>query len=329
MDTPHKIPADKVDALAGQLKGSLKRRRPRTWLIVVPAMIVAIALLAWLAWYLFDQPQPPRLEVIAFDSVVGPDEPPRVTAQLAFPDQGDYAPSLLARRDVVFLDIKAAQLPGAGHEVKTTSDAEGRAAVDWVRPEPGKSALVIVRYVDAANKQGSHDQATLFAWARGNKVLLVDVEETLHQLEPGQVKGVRPIKIAPNPQAAPALHEAERRGYRVAYLAVTAATPLEYRIVRGWITPQQTAKDGVPAGPVLGRRSYGPSGDADQARRESIRELKSRFGDNLTFVTRTTFAASAGTANQVRVIAIEPGENLPGAVHVRGWAEVIPLLEKE
>jgi hypothetical protein len=328
MNQPRKVPTDKVDALASRLQGSLKRRRPRTWMIVVAAMVAAIALLGLLAWWLYDQPEPPRLEVVAFDAVVAPDETPRVVAQLAFPDPGDYPRSLLARRDVVFLDVPAAQ-GKQGHEAKTVTDAEGRAVADWPRPPAGKAATVIVRYVDARNKQGSTDQATLFAWDQGSKVLLVDVQETLAQVEPAQWQRVHPTTIAPRPQAAAALRDAERRGYRVAYLALTAAAPLEYRIVRGWIAAQKAAKDGMPAGPVLGRRDYGPSSDADQAHRDVIGAFKTRFGDNVTFVTRTTFAASAGTSQRVRVIVMEPGEDLPGATRVRGWADVAGQLERE
>ncbi len=330
MDQPHKIPANQVDGMASQLKGSLRRRRPRPWLIVVSAMVIAIALLGFLAWWLYDRPEPPRLEVVAFDAVVSPDETPRITAQLAFPEAGDFSPSLLARRDVVFLDLKAARMPGKqGHEVKTTSDAQGRAVVDWPPPEPGKSETIIVRYVDVRNKQGSPDQATLFAWDKASKILLVDVEETLYQKPAGQPNAARPDRIAPPPQAAQALREAERRGYRIAYLAATAANPLEYRILRGWVTVQRAAKDGLPMGPVLGRREYRSSVDADQARRECVDDLRSRLGSNIMFVTRTAFAATAATSNQVAAIIIEPGENLPGATRVRGWAEVPSALGKE
>ena len=153
---------------------------------------------------------------------------------------------------------------------------------------------------------GNYSGRNVVAEVRGavtpGKVLLVDVQETLSQVEPGQWSRVHPSTIGVRAQAAEALREARRRGYRVAYLAATAATPLEYRIVRGWIAAQRAAKDGIPAGPVLGRRDYGPSSDADQSRRDAIGDLKTRLGDHLVFVTRTPFAASAGTNQRVQVI---------------------------
>ena len=325
MNPPHKIPAEQIDGMTSQLKGALKRRRPRTWLIVVSAMVISIVLLALLAWWLYNPTEPPRLEVIAFDAVATPDETPRIAAQLAFPEAGDFSASLLARRDMVFLDIQGAMLPGRqGHEVQTTSDAHGRAVVDWPRPAPDKPETILVRYVDMRNKLGNTDQATLFGWDKDSKVLLVDIEETLY---PPGAKGVRPTKVAL--PAADALHEAQRKGYRIAYLTATAATPLEYRIVRGWIATQRTAKDGVPLGPVFGRREYPSAADADQARRDRLSDLRAHVGKNITFIARTAFAATAATSNQLRALILEPGENLPGATHVRGWAEVMPLLEKE
>jgi hypothetical protein len=325
MDNSQKLPPERIDSLASQLKGSLRRRRPRTWLIVISAVVVILGSVSLLAWWYYDRPEPPRLEVVVFDAIAATDETPQVAAQLAFPEPGEFSTSLLAGRDMVFLDMRAAMMPGQqGHEVKTTSDAQGRAVVDWSRPALGKAETVIVRYVDVRKKHGSSDQAMLFGWDRGSKVLLVDVEETLYQ-KPGNP--ARPAKIAP-PQAAATLREAERRGYHVAYLSVTASEPLEYRIARGWIG-QHVAKDGVPLGPVLGRLTYLSPVDADQARRERVADMKQHLGGNITFVTRTAFAATAATANQVRAIVLEPGENLPGATRVRGWAEVVSLLGKD
>ncbi len=329
MDQPQRIPAQRVDSMASQLKGSLQRRRPRPWLIVGGALLAAIALLVLLAWWLYDQPALPRLEVVVFDAVAAPDEPARVAAQLAFPRPGDLPQSLLAGRDLVFLNLKAAMMPGQqGHQVKTASDAEGRAVVDWPAPAAGKSETIIVRYVDVRQKHGSSDQATLFAWAKDRKILLVDVDEALYQKPPAPAPDAPADNVAP-PAAAQALREAERRGYRIGYLAAASASPLEYRVVRGWVTGQWAGKDGLPIGPVLGRRDYPSSIDADQARRERLDDLRQRLGTNVTFVTRTAFAAGAATANQLRAIVIEPGENVPGAMRVRGWAEVPSVLPKE
>src|SRR3712207_2895286 len=66
---PAKLPPEKVADMARMLQSSLKRRRPRPWLVVGGSLLTACLLLALLAWLLWPQPEPPRLEVVAFDAV--------------------------------------------------------------------------------------------------------------------------------------------------------------------------------------------------------------------------------------------------------------------
>jgi hypothetical protein len=320
MNEPHKLPPDKVDALAQRLQGSLKRRRPRTWLIVMGAMVLAIAGLSLLAWWLHNRTAPPRLEIIVFDTLAAPDEAPHVAAQLVFPDQGDYSPSLLADREVLFFSVPA-PLPVQEPEARATTDAHGRAVVDWSPLPPDKPATVQARYIDAPNKQGSNDQASMVAWEPGSKILVVDVEETLALIEPAQWLGTHPASITTRPDAAAALQEAQRKRYRIAYLAAFARSPAIYPRVRAWVHATRAEKDRFPPGPVLGRQEHATEMDADRARRERVSDLKARFGNNITFVTRT--ASVPG----VRVIALDPRAGQPGVIRVPGWAEVIPLLD--
>jgi hypothetical protein len=323
MNEPKRIPPDKVDELAARLQTSLKRRRPRNWPAVLGALLVAILVLGLLAWWLYPGPAPPRLEVIAFDAVAAPDESPSARAQLAFPDDGEYPPTLLRGHNIVFLDAMSALLPGqAGVEQSTTSDAKGRAAVPWPLPAPGKPSDFLVRYVDVRRKQGSSDEAKLFLWARGDKVLLVSVEETLVQGDLGPADGARPADV--QPQAAQVLAEAAQKGYRIGYLAVTPTTDLRYRKVRGWVRQQQRGADGLPAGPVLGRKEY-PATDATQARVEVLADVKARFGDAVTLVGRGPAAGTDGTAVGVRLIVVG-GEPVPGAVRAADWSGVPTLL---
>jgi hypothetical protein len=328
MDKP-KIPPAKVDAMAERLQTSLKRRRPRGWLVIV-GLIVAIGLILLLAWWFYAPVEMPRLEVVAFDAVVAPGETPRAAAQLAFPEEGKYDPSLLLGHEIVFLDPKAAMLTGAkGTPVKVGDDALGRAATDWTRPAPGQSALFAVRYADVRNKQTSDDQASLFAWERGGKLLLVDVEEALAQIEPAQWETAPFAAIAARPQAAQALQEAVRKQHQVGYLALTPTTALAYRKVRGWVHTPRPEAERFPAGPVLGRPEYPSTGGTDLTRNAQLGDLKQRFGDHITLVVRTANAATAGTAHGLRVIVLDPAVELPGVRSVAGWTEVIPQLEKE
>src|SRR5436190_3908175 len=101
MDETSKLPAEKVDALAGRLQTSLQRRRPSPWPLVLTAL-AAVAALALLAWWLYAPSNVPRLEVVACDAIAAPNESPRLAVQLALPDGGDYPASALRGHELLF-----------------------------------------------------------------------------------------------------------------------------------------------------------------------------------------------------------------------------------
>jgi hypothetical protein len=325
MDEVRKIPPEKADALARRLHGSLERRRPRTWLIALVTIGAVLLVTGLLVWWLYDPTEPLRLEVVAVDAVVAPDETAIVRAQLAFPDDGEHAPALLNRRDVVFVDAKA--LPVPGHQPlqkRTESDAQGRAAVEWARPGQGDVAAISIHFVDAKHKQGSADQASLFLWERQGKILLVDVEETLAQIEPGQWEATPPDKILPRPQAARALQDAAAKKYRVGYLALAPGKPLTYRMVRGWVRAPHADKERFPVGPVFGRPEYAT--DADVARAALLRDLQARFGDQITLVVNRAATAAQGRAAGIRVITIGAEAPAAGAANLASWSDLADHL---
>jgi hypothetical protein len=322
MDEPKRIAPEKVDTLARSLQGSLKQRRPRTWLIAIATIGIVLGGLGLLAWWLYDPTEPVRLEVIAFDSIVAADETPRMRAQLVFPDSAEHAASLLRGRDVVFLDPKGLLLPGqAGLQKSATSDAAGRAEVAWPLPDDNKGGAVTVRHVDARHKQGSADQSFLFLWERGRKILLVDLDEVLAEVAPVPMAPGLPDKILP---AVQALQEVAAGQVQVGYLAVAPDRPLTYRIQRGWLRSARAEKDRFPVGPVLGRPEYSATMDADQARIALLKDLKARFGDNVMLI-----AGDAATVRQTRaaglhVITVGAGklDGPPGASDLARWAEL-------
>jgi hypothetical protein len=323
MDEPKKLPPDKVAALAERLQGSLKRRRPRAWLFVVTAVVVALGVLGLLTWWLTDSSEPVRLEIVAFDLVVAPADVPRVAAQLAFPEKGEYSPSLLRGRDVVFLDARSVLLPGQqGTQERTTSDADGRASVAWPRPAGAQVERIVVRYIDARHKQGSTDQANLVPWDGGGKILLVDAEETLAQLAPARWEATHPAEIKPQNGAAVALQDAELKKHRIAYLTTTSNSPLAYRKVRGWVHAPRAVKERFPAGPVLGRLNYAKDTDVDQARSAMLEDLKARFGEPMTLVANRAPAADAARRLGIAVVTIAAPAPIQGAVNLRNWGEL-------
>jgi hypothetical protein len=328
MDHPQKLPPARVDALAERLQGSLQRRRPRTWLFVIAAVVIAAGGLGLLAWWLRLQPPAPRLEVIAFDDIAAPNETPHVTAQLVFPDAGDYSPSLLQGREIIFFNAPGFKQPGQ-QQVQATvvTDEHGRAVVPLTLPDGARPNPIHARYIDAQAKSATNDLATLVRWETDRKILLVDVEEALGEAEPARWEAAFAAGIPVRPQAALALQEAQRKQYQIGYLTVSVTGPLGYRTVRGWVHAPRPDKERLPPGPVLGRRDYTTASDAEQARRARVNDLKTQFGNNITLVARTRAAAATATAAGIRVIILDPGVLMAGVLSVPGWAEVPPLLD--
>lgn len=323
MDETHKIPPEQADAFARRLRGSLQQRRPHTWWFVAATIAIALAGLGALAWWLHTPTDPVRLEVIAFDAVAAPDETPRLRAQLAFPDDDEHSPALLGGRDVVFLDAsaKALLLPGQqGLQKSVTSDAHGRAVVEWEGPKSNVDAIA-VRYVDARFKQGSPDHASLFRWERGGNILLVDVQETLAQLEPDRWETTPPDKIAARPHAIAALQDAERRHYQIGYVALAPRRALTYRLVRGWVHALKSDKERFPPGPVFGRSAETSPAKA-AARRALVEGLSANFGGTIVYIVSAAGAAELGGAPGVRVIMLGEGEPVAGVERAADWSQI-------
>jgi hypothetical protein len=315
----NKIPAETADALARRLQTSLKRRRPRTWLAYV-VVFLAIGGLALVAWWLYNPTPPVRLEVIALDSVVGPDETPEVFAQLAFPDTGDYSPSLLAGRDVVFIEASATSIPGRqGMQKSAVSDAKGRAKVEWPRPGDGKSDAIVARYADVRFKQGSQDKATLFTWDAGRPILLVDVDDTLVPAD-GFGWETTPLgKTVPRAGAVAALQAAAKKDYLIGYIALAPERALSYRLARGWVGAH------FPAGPVIGRPVYPPTADRHDDLRTLLKSLKPRFGERITLIAGQR--AAIDVVQEIGIRGLVLGEPVPGAAHMTSWADLARHLE--
>jgi hypothetical protein len=327
-DSP-KLPSEKVDLLTSRLQGSLKRGRPRRWPLVLGVAAV-LALVAFLLWWFHDPTMPPRLEVIGFDSLTVADaEAASIHAALAFPDDGKYPRRLLRGRELIFLDAQAVLLPGQqGLQKKASTDADGNAAVAWANPALDKAETITVRYVDTQHKQGSSDQATLYTWPNHCKVCVIDVEETLGEVETEEWATKRVDDIVVRPGAAQTLQEAERLGYRIVYLSVASADPLVYRKVRGWVRAPRAPKARLAAGPVLGR----PDNDRnistiDLARQMELRRLDGNF--DVTVIVGSATAAATAKECTPRVVQLGDQGGAQGIPHAATWADVIPLLTKQ
>jgi hypothetical protein len=328
MNQRPKVPADKVDALAQDLQGNLKRGRPQRWRLTLTAL-AGMGLLALLAWWLYNPALPPPLAVVAFDTVVRPDETPSVVAQVAFAREGEHAPALLQGRELLFFYDHKLMQPGRGPaepEAVTVSDPDGRGTVTWPAVPQGHGERVAVRLLESGPRQQTLDRALVVPWDPQRPILLVDVEDALCNADESALESMSAADVKVQPQAFKALKAAAQKDYQIGYVSVSASNPLAYFRVRGWLQLNQLI--GLPPGPALGRRVYSAAQDPNQARRDLLQDLKARFGDKVTLIARSPGVVDAARIAGVRVAVLGRKELGQGVVGLDGWADLMTALSQ-
>src|SRR5581483_491794 len=312
-----KLPSQTTDALSKTLRENLRRRRPwylgRVFWFVVPLTLLG----GFILWWNLPTGQPPRLLVVALDQLSADGKPLTLRGRIE-PWPKDAQAVALGGVNVFFVIDRKAQ--------PATSDPFGDlVATASVLPEGGGFT---VRHVGTRERPGSEDSARVFAWPADSKLLVVDVEETLAAIAADAWPRENPLDIAPRPDAAAALREAEANGYHIVYFALSGDSALAYRKVRGWMYQRIARKDGFPAGPVLGRLSYH---DQTEPRAAAMQYLLKTFHAapiSLCALVGTKAAARSAAATGARTILVADQDDRPqgdGAeiMYAKTWLEVM------
>jgi hypothetical protein len=305
------------EEMATQLRSSVRRQRPWTYLTCPLLLVLLAAPVALLVWWLWPKGEPPALVVTAFDQVGEPGTKVVCRAQLETLDaaRADFD---LAGHEVVFDEIRLDLPKGRGAQ-KATSQAGGLAAVDWTVPEKVPQTAFTVRYLTAEGRSQASDRARLFAWPRTTKVLLVDVAA----LVPAGAKvweKEAALGLALQPGAAAALQSAKSAKFAVAYLATEPARALTYRKVRDWVERSAPGPQGIPDGPVLGRLSVGGETAAADLPKAVVAHLKRFDGPLVVLAGQPQTAEAYRAAGAQRVLLVGQGG--------LGWSDVAKELAK-
>ena len=311
--TPPAAPKPDADALAHRLKQKLSKERPRPWRLVLGTMLVSIVLLGLLAWWMYPRPSPLPVGVLALDTLSNEDEPPIALAQiLLHADETD--PRRLRNQDVVFVDGRLVLPPGeTPRDERVKSDAQGRASVAWPRTPKSAMQEVQVRQIDPERKRGSNDSARQFVWPKASKLVVVDVEETLADLDPGQWSKAAPGEVALRGGAANALRTLHKQPRPIVYLALAGVDGHTFRKVRGWLASKSQGPDALPIGPVLGRANYYADTSVNDERRDVLKRLQQQFNGEITVVVRSPEAAQLSRGLGLRTVVLgEDGDGWEG-----------------
>ncbi|MCI0683666.1 MAG: hypothetical protein L0Y71_16290 [Gemmataceae bacterium] len=319
-----KKPSANADELGRRLQEKLRRERPR-WVRWTPiVVIVLLGALLLLAWLLYPPPDPPRVTATALDALVPEGEPAAVRVYLDPVDADAKARALAGFQAIFWIDQGAA---GPENAVKAVTDDRGLATATLDIPDGPASAVYQVRHTAPSKKHDSPtSRGAIHRVAKDAPLLLVDVEETVADLDPGLWTKTNPLSIAPRPGAANALREVRPR-FTIVYLAVVNTPAKEYRRVQNWVRMKAADPKGLPGGPVLGRLSY-DSADVGEARRALLSDCRERFTGTLVAVVRTAEAAEQCLALGIRAIAMGGGDFPGNVTRVKAWDELPAALAK-
>src|SRR5437899_1416660 len=130
---PEPKPPD--DEVTQKLRTAARKRRPVTW----KGLLLLLALLAvpagLLVWWIYPKPEPPRLDVVAFDQLGLARQEVLLCAHLEPLDVNPAEVNLAGF--AVFFEENRPPKPGPAQAdwLKTTSNRDGFAAVSWTFPK--------------------------------------------------------------------------------------------------------------------------------------------------------------------------------------------------
>jgi hypothetical protein len=311
-----------AEALARKLQEKLKHERPR-WYRWVPLLaVVLFGGLVLFAWLIYPEPDPPRLTITACDALRVEGTPAMVRAVLE-PQDAEAKFDEYRGLEVVFWEDTGDAAAMAPRE-KTSANEQGVAAATLTLKQ-AKAAPFLARHLDVNKKYDTKDRGLAYALPGDVPLLVVDVEETLADLEPDEWPATNPIGIGARAGAGPALTQAAGKGLQVVYLAVHGSHARDYRRVRGWVEIKGTGGDALPRGPVLGRPEFG-AGSASAARLALLGDLRETFQGPIAAVVRTADAAEQCLELKVRPIAMGGGDFPDGVTRIKTWAELPAAL---
>jgi hypothetical protein len=322
-----KNPPANAEALARKLQENLQRQRPR-WVRWLPALAgILLVVLAVLAWALYPKPDPPRLTVTAMDELNVRGEPAVVHAFLD-PENPDSKVDSLKGLEADFWVAKPPPALDDAPRQKVVSDTHGQTTTKLDAGDAAKIKFHVRHAVPLKKQDPPQDEARIFAVAKDAPLLLVDVEETLADLDPKLWTKTNALNIAVRAGASEALKIArDKHGYAIAYLAVELTPAREYRRVRGWIGIKASGPEALPDGPVLGRLRY-DSGDVHSARHALLSDLRERFTGPIVAVVRDADAAEQCVNLKIRALAMGGGDFPDAVVRLKTWQDLPAALGK-
>ncbi len=299
---PAPLPPRRADGegLAGQLRDSLRRRRPSRLAIALLLLLVAAVPVVLFLWLYQPGAGEVPLVVTAFDRVAVQGEPVQCRARLVPADPAHVGANVAGHQ----LQFEQTGAGGAAGQAKTTTGPDGVVSVTWREP-PQTPFEFVVRYVAPDRRSEATDRARVFPWPRATRILLVDVAT----LTAAGEKLWAQEQLAPAPLlpgTAEALEAARKANFAIVYVAVAPERAAVYHQVRNWVE-RETVGPGkrIPDGPVLGRLSLPRVVGGQEAHVQLAAVLREFDGPNAVLVRRPETGAAYRAAG-VKTLTVGP-----------------------
>jgi hypothetical protein len=294
------------DELTDKLRQAARRKRPWTMGRLLLPLIVFGVPAAVLAWWVWPRAHPPEMMVIGSDQVTLPGKSFKVWAAAEPVQPSD---KLWGGFDL-FLEEVPPNGSDAGDVLPLRTDMHGIGQTEWKLKVPAPIAEIDVRYLDNSMRPPVFDRGRcrVFTWPASTRLLLIDIEPTLRKASDG-------------PVVAKALAEAQKSGWQIAYLAVSAGAPRTYRELREWALRQTLLEeDPLPDGPVLSRPAWFGSESAAAASKQVLAALKAAYAGEILYIT-----ADAGL--KLHTVA-KGGDFTSDPIAVQDWTKLPDALKQ-
>ncbi|MBI3411892.1 MAG: hypothetical protein HY040_26475 [Planctomycetes bacterium] len=314
------------DDLSKRLQESLRKRRPRTFPVLITAVVLTAALLGFMIWWLYPRPAPPRMMAFAFDQtgLAGKDV---VLHGMLQPMPGENRTVRLKDLEVIFEDGGFRKQGERPTQITVKTTPSGAASCPWSFPDGFTQGEFIVRSIGTREAPGTNDRGRVVLWPQNSRLALVQIENTLTLAREETWIKENTLDIPPMKGAADALRRLEAGGFHIVYLALAAEEPFLYQKMRGWVRVQSGDPSPFPVGPVLSKLTM--VRDANKPWQIVGAELQEKFAGPHVAVVSAIDAAQQLHAAGLDVYFLGKSDDLPAGVRrVESWAELRGLVGK-
>jgi hypothetical protein len=288
-------------------------RRAVPILIALTIVVVGLGIIGYLIW----PDDPPRVTVVAYDTVAHPDDTIALHGRVE-KEEGEKSNRLGG------LEIRF-EVPASHFGESAATENNGATSVEWHVPEKVGLPIefTVIREL-GRQKRVARDSGHVFIYPANTPLLVVDADHALADADEETLQAASLTKLKEKEGAASTLRGLSG-GYKIVYLTAVMDRPDSYRKLRIWLsgTGLATRLQLLPDGPLLG--PYEPLGQGDREifLAGQVQALKKDFPKLAIGIAGRAQEAKVFQGEGLKTYLIGEAGDAPDDVTVAGtWAEL-------